>query len=81
MPGRDKGVKGLFEKIDQDGSETIDCGELRRALGEDNINEKLIEKLFLKYDKNRDGFLDRKELLEFFKQNNIYLSLCQENLK
>ncbi|VUZ49134.1 unnamed protein product [Hymenolepis diminuta] len=81
MPARNKGVKGLFEKIDQDGSEKIDCGELRRALGEDNINERLIEKLFLKYDKNRDGFLDRKELLEFFKQNSIYLSLCQENLK
>lgn len=74
-------MKGLFEKIDKDGSSKIDTGELRTALGEDNINASLIEKLFMKYDKNKDGFLDKKELLTFFKENNLYLELLQENLK
>ncbi|VUZ49136.1 unnamed protein product [Hymenolepis diminuta] len=81
-PSRSKGgVKGLFERIDKDGSNKIDCRELREALGEDNISSQLVRKLFDEYDKNHDGYLDLKELKKFFKDNKLYSDLCAENLK
>lgn len=73
-------MKALIDRMDFDGTQKVDCHELRRALGEDNINQAVIDKLFAEYDKNKDGQLDKKELMRFFKENNIYLELCSEHL-
>lgn len=66
--------------MDRDGSNKVDCKELREALGEDNISPQLINQLFTDYDKNKDGYLDLKELKTFFKQNKLYADLCAENM-
>ncbi|KAM3172741.1 hypothetical protein ACTXT7_013921 [Hymenolepis weldensis] len=77
---KSRGVKALFERMDCDGSKKIDSSELRRALGEDNVSKEVVERLFNKYDKNHDGVLDEKEIKRFFRDNNMYLELCNENL-
>nr|CDS30423.1 expressed protein [Hymenolepis microstoma] len=77
---RSKGVKALFERMDADGSKQIDCRELRRALGEDKVSNEVIEMLFQKYDKNKDGYLNEKEIKKFFKENSLYLELCNEHM-
>nr|CDS30424.1 centrin protein [Hymenolepis microstoma] len=77
---RSRGVKALFERMDADGSKQIDCEELRRALGEDKVSNEVIEMLFQKYDKNKDGYLNEKEIKKFFKENSLYLEICNENL-
>nr|CDS30425.1 expressed protein [Hymenolepis microstoma] len=81
MSGEGKGLKALFEKIDKDGSGKIDKEELKKALGEDNISEDMIRKLFQKYDINKDNLLDVKELIAFFKENKLYENFCKERMK
>lgn len=75
------GVKELFAKMDKDESNSIDCYELRIALGQDNVSQHLIDTLFKMYDKNGDGKLDRKEFSKFCKENKIYTDLCIEGSK